>query len=436
MTQKPVALTDIYNLFPPKALTAEQKDLYQKTAAARGGESYEFHDSLYNRIKISREKSHILVVGHGGCGKSTELRMLASKLRDDDIPSITIEAREDLDLYNFSYIDIFMLIAEGLTKFATGMNLEVDERIIAAFREALSTKITQKYLEKKTETGVESSASLSATLPFLFHFISKIAADLKVTSQQREELRRQIDPKMNEIIKTLNELISEVNSRCPNRMVIIIDGLEKCRTEIAKKLFSEDISSLANINTHLVIACPINIFRSPAASILKGYFVAPTMPMIKTHHVDSVDKPYEKGVEVIKDLILIRLDWDSSFFEKGVLEEIIKMAGGSLRDTCRLVSDSAFEAYMRQKTTVDMDAAELSMNRLAKDLFFSAENAYFPMMKKIYNGYRTPSNDADLSALLYVGVVFEYNGEGWVDLHPLIRRYLDKRPEMLKEVSD
>jgi len=434
MTKKPKTLTDITNVFHPRALTEEQEEFYQPTAAVRGGEASEFHAALLERIVTSSGKSHLLIVGHGGCGKSTELRMLALKLRKEGRIPIIIEARDDLDINNFSYIDILMLIVERLTKYAHDHNLQINKRIIASFREALSTKLTQEYWESNAEAGIESSASVSASLPFFFSIVSKITASFKVGTSQKEELRRQFDPKMTEIVSALNALVDEINGSFADsngkKIVIIIDGLEKCRSENAYKLFRDDISSLAAINTNLIVACPINIYRSPIANTLQGYFVRPDiMPMIKVHECDSANTPYEAGINVIRELILKRVD--ASFFEEGVLKEIITMAGGSLRDTCHLLAESAFEAHMYKRETVDMASVEHAMNKFARDLFFRADNKYFALIKKIFDGDRRARSDADLAELLYAGVVFEYNREDWIDLHPLIRQYIEKRPGVL-----
>jgi len=210
--QRPETLTDITNVFHPQALTEEQEELYQPTAAARGGEVFEFHVALLRRILTSRGKSHLLIVGHGGCGKSTELRMLALKLRKEGRIPIIIEARDDLDINNFSYVDILMLIAERLTKYAHDHNMQVNKRIIAAFREALSTIITQEYWESKAEAGGESSASVSASLLFFYNIVSSITASFRVGASSKEELRQQFDPKMTEIVSALNALIYEINS--------------------------------------------------------------------------------------------------------------------------------------------------------------------------------------------------------------------------------
>ena len=429
ISPRPTCLIDIVNIFPPSALTEDQKDFYQPTAIARNGDKYELHDSLYERIKTSRGESHILVVGHGGCGKSTEFRMLTSKLRENGIPSVTIEATEDLDINSFSYIDVLILIAERLTQYAKEHELSVNSKVIAAITEALSTKATMKY--KEQENAVEAGAEAGISLSWCLNFVSKIAYALKFSSGQRTEVRQEIDPKIREVINALNGLIFAINGS-QNKIVIVIDGLEKCQSENAKKLFQDNSSSLASIKTHLIIACPINIYRSGIANTLESYFTNPaTMRMIKTHQPGSVEQPDKEGIHVIRELILKRVD--GSFFEEGVLEEIIKMAGGSLRNTCHLVRESAFEAHMREQDKVDMASAEKEMKKMATDLFQRIEVKYHDMLRIIFGGDHNPINDPDLSALLYAGVVFEYNGEGWVDLHPLLRHYLEENQGALRE---
>ncbi|MDR2713380.1 MAG: hypothetical protein LBB91_09760 [Clostridiales bacterium] len=429
-----MTLADISNLFHPFALTEEQMDFYQKTDSVRGNEGFEFHDLLYQNIKSADKNSHLLVVGHGGCGKSTELGMLTVKLKNAGLPSIGIEAREDLDLNNFSHIDIFMRIVECLLRYAEDNGMQVHKKLISSFYEALATKTTIKYWGKEVQAEVGAEVEAAFSLPFILKITSKISAFLKIGSGQKEELRKEIAPQIPNITRALNAMIDEINdSLAPKgKIIIIIDGLEKCRSDNVKDLFRNDISSLANINTHLVITCPINVYRSPIATILQGYFVNPAiMPMIKTHYRGFPDKPYEDGIRVIKELIAKRVD--PSYFEDGVIESIIAMGGGNLRDTCYLVRESAFVAYMRERKTVDMSSYEHAAKKFATDLFFRAEYKYFPAIKAIYDGDHRTRNEADLSELLYAGVVFEYNGEHWLDLHPLIRDYIKNHPGVLDD---
>jgi energy-coupling factor transporter ATP-binding protein EcfA2 len=442
VARKAESLQDIFNIFEPKALTDDQKEFYQPTAAVRDGGSLEFHDSLFERVKMSTENSRILVIGHGGCGKSTELRMLAWKLREEGMPPIIIEARDNFNLNDFSIIDIFVSIVEHLAKYAINEDIGVDGKIISIFQKALSTKSTNEYLEKKAEVVSESSASASVGLAGFLQFMSKIAFSLKMGSGLKEDFRREIKPKLSEIIETVNALVYDLNYRISERrnssdsetenrsnIVIIIDGLEKCRQECVRKLFAEDVSSLSEIKTHLVVACPIYVFRSSDGGNLQSYFLSQeVMPMIKTHNMEDLS-PYRKGINVIKELILRRAD--NSFFEDGVLEKIITKAGGSLRDTCYLLSESAFEAHLRKREKVDEDSVDFVLNKFAAEVFLRVSIKYYQTIRDICDGDHEVRNEEDLAELLYAGAVFEYNGKKWVDLHPLIRDYIVDHPTVL-----
>ena len=105
MNQKASSLIDIVNLFKPLALTGKQVEFYQPTSVVRDGTPYEFHDGLYNRVVSATGYERLLVVGHGGCGKSTELNMLISKLSSNNYPAIHVKAGFDLDLYTLPLLD-------------------------------------------------------------------------------------------------------------------------------------------------------------------------------------------------------------------------------------------------------------------------------------------------------------------------------------------
>jgi hypothetical protein len=433
MISKAMSLTNIANVFHPKAFTAKQMEFYQPTAAVRDGEEYEYHDSLFSYIKESVNDTHILVFGHGGCGKSTELRILAENLSTLGTPAVIVEALDDLSIHDFTYIDIFVRIIERLTEYAKNNSLNLNKKIISAFQKALSTKIINEYWEDNAVASIDTEASVSVTLPLFFQFISKISASLKMGSGIKEELRQEIKPRMADITEAVNSLINEINYLTEKKggkvkTVIIIDGLEKCRQECVRKLFTDDVSSLKAIKTHMAIACPISLYRSPDGAILMNNFArSDVMPMIKTHNIDN--SPYDKGINVIKELILKRVD--NSLFEDGTLERIILMGGGNLRDTCRILANCSHTANMRKRNTVDMSCVEYTLNNEATDIFLRAENKLFPIIKKIYGGDHRLINDGHLAELLYAGAVFEYNGERWIDLHPLIRYYVDKNPKVL-----
>ncbi|MDR1687400.1 MAG: AAA family ATPase [Clostridiales bacterium] len=429
-------LSDIVNVFSPKPLKAEDNAFYQKTAVVRSGENYECHSSILTKINQSDGNLHLLLIGHGGCGKSTELRMLAGDLKKNGSPTVIIEALDDLSLNDFTYIDIFMLIVKKLIEYADSNKLAVPGKILEAFEAALSTKTIDKYKQRDASVAAKAEANAaSSILANVLGLLINITASLKLGSGIKEELRREIKPMMTEITIAVNALINEINNLTNKngkngRVVIIIDGLEKCHYETVKKLFVDDVTAIKSIDTHIVISCPIALYRSPDASILLNCFDLPEeMPMIKTHNSDKDITPYTEGISVIKDLILKRAD--ESLFEDDVLEEIIKMGGGNLRDTFLLLTNSAHIARMNEKVKIDKESSERTFKKYAFDLFIRVRADLYAYIKPIYERSHNPVNSPELTQLLYACVVFEYNGERWVDLHPLIRRYIDNNPEVI-----
>jgi len=426
MTKRAETIIDVFNLFKPEALTEEQRNFYQKTAAVRSGEEDEFYTTLYDHIVYSSTSARLLVVGHMGCGKSTELQMLMAKLTENSLPSIHINAKDDLHLYNFTYIDLLILVVEKIGRYAIDNELQINERLLASFRAALGTHVTNEYLKECDEAGGEVELGVSAKFFCFARAAAKVSASLKMSSGYSDEIRQEIKPRAYEIINTLNAFIENLKEQTAQPIVIIIDGLEKCIHECVRSLFVEDIATLSNIKAHLVISCPIAIYRSADANIFKGYFPTTVdIPMLKTQNKDG--SLYCKGTGLIRELILKRAD--ETFFDKDALETIISKTGGNFRDTCNLVSNCAFHA--RNKGIIDMDTVNFVLSKFATEVFFRIKADLYPRLKQIYDGDLDARHDPDLSELLYSGAVFEYNGQRWVDLHPLLRDYIDNNKGIL-----
>ena len=434
MVRKAEKLMDIVNIFQPEPLSANEIDFYEPTAIARDGMGCEYHEMLYEHLCNADKPMHFLVIGHSGCGKTTEMYMLAKNLTNecDNTPSVIINATKDLNLSDFTYIDIFMLIVERLAKYADENKIKINERIIRAFEAALSTRITREHWEQDLKASIETEAGISAEIPFITKLAAKITSSIRLASGLRDELRLELKPKMSEITEAVNAFISDINAQ-GNDIVIMIDGLEKCRHECVRTLFIEDGTTLAAVKTHMVISCPLSLYRSSDKAMLQSNFpFAELMPMIKTHYPNQ--EPYPSGVNVIENIIKRRVD--ASFFTGDSLNMIVKMGGGNLRETFHLLRGSAFLAHIKNKgkaesQTIDEDCVIAFFDKYSTDVFLGVKNKYYPTLKKIYDGNVDLENDEAINELLYAGAVFEYNAERWKDLNPLIRYHIDKKPEVI-----
>ena len=431
MAEKAKTLRKINDIFKPEPLTPDKMSFYQETAKVRDNNLYEYHDMLFEQIVDADEPMHFLAIGHGGCGKSTEIHILAEKLKNEaKTPSIIINATKELNMTDFSYVDVFILIVEHLIKYANDSGITVNKRIISAFNKALSTKTMVEYRTEDYNTAIEAGVEAAFSPISFLEFMSKISTSARMDSGLRKEMRSELSPKISDIVESVNALIYEIKKVRKN-IVIMMDGLEKCVHEHVRALFINNGQILASIKTHMVIACPISIYRSSDGSMLQSYFSQATlMPMIKTHEPGLASTENDKGAMVVKELVLKRVE--PSLFEDGILEKIVNMGGGHLRDTFKLLKDIAFHAYMSKKEIIDEDSFNANVNAFAADIFLRAKSELYPTLKQIYDGNHNVRNDNSLNELLYAGAVFEYNGKRWVDLHPAIRYYVDENQGVLE----
>ena len=71
-----------------------------------------------------------------------------------------------------------------------------------------------------------------------------------------------------------------------------------------------------------------------------------------------------------------------------------------------------------------MKDAEYALGVLEADLNGRYKEKFNDMLKKIYHGEKYFSASEEITELLQLGVVLEYNGERWCDLHPLVKKWL------------
>jgi len=437
MLKKAENLTDFYNVFQMGALTEDSFDFYQPTALARTGKRYEFHMDLYNRIINASDSVRLLVVGHGGCGKSTEFNKLAEVLHKENYAAIVVNATLDLDRNSFSYVDVIVLIVRNLMQLAEDENVSLSTGLCAAFESALSTEILSKTTEGTAETEVTGKAEAGIGLRGILKLAAALSSSLKMSAGTKTEIRREIAPRVSDIIEATNALLREIhkklcakNSSNCQKLIVIIDGLEKCSLELVKNMFLDGSPALTMLELDLIMSCPIGFYRSVDFPRVSSYFPNfLTMPMIKIHQpverAGENPEEFEAGIETLMQLVLKRAD--ARFFEEGVLKEIILKTGGSLRDLSRALSNIALNAKMEGRETLSLELAREFFQSEGADAFIRIERKDYDCLKKIYTRSYEPRSDEEYANLLYGSAVFEYNGKRWCDLNPVVRDYIDKK---------
>jgi len=413
--EKATKIKELLNVIFGEPLENESLIFYIDTLKIRSSSVGSRIERLKYDCKSPNNAYSHLLLGHRGCGKSTELNKLIQDLELENYPVYKIKCIEEIDIHNIDKNDILFLISDSLIKIA--------EKINANIPHSLSKKIYDFFDEKEiiTEKIKEKEVSASGLLSL---FIS-LKGDIKYGTSKRKIIRERIQNGISDWllnIKELKDIIYNKNQKLP---ILIFEDIDKI-DEPMKAVHIFNNSIFANLQFPIVFTFPISVAFSSEFMPLKNQYKVHFLPMIKTHAKNNQD--FTEGINIIKDIIYARAE--KNLFEDEAITLLIKKTGGCLRDVFECISDAAFRAYIgRNSNIVEIEDIEQALLVLKSD--------YTRMLvvddyKKLYDIYQTKRDieDKDTSKILdYLKsqVVLEYNGEGWFDVHPLVYEFVDER---------
>ena len=144
-----------------------------------------------------------------------------------------------------------------------------------------------------------------------------------------------------ELIDLLNSMAQDVKNRTGKNLLVMVDDLEMGSTDADKKmhqrLFNEYYSILIQQDFNVIYTMPV-YFKALSDSRINSdsvyAFSAQRMynPEDKKSDVPMLDET-SSGYQFMTKFILQRLDSNVELFENGVLDELIRIGSGLLRDT-------------------------------------------------------------------------------------------------------
>lgn len=87
-------------------------------------------EDIFDGCRDSEESAAFLLLGHRGCGKSTELNRMSKKLILQGYHVKTIACGRDLDLFHIVYSDLFIFMGEGLLNIAEESGCEIRKDLL------------------------------------------------------------------------------------------------------------------------------------------------------------------------------------------------------------------------------------------------------------------------------------------------------------------
>lgn len=431
--KKATRVSEIPNAFPANPLSKEELDEFYdgNTMIVRTGNKYDSPiDDIYEHCidPANSYENAMLLFGHRGCGKSTELNKMEENLTNEGYQVRIIDCWTTLDMYNMDYTDILILLGDALLEIAETILYDIPEEKIDSIVDFWRTTEEQtrvKQLDKSVEAEVGATHETPKLMRRLLSFFINVKADLKQNSSTRIEYKKQIERRLRDWNKNINELADCITEKLDGKQpIIIFEGLDKLDSVPADKawdIFSIHGGQLNCYSFPIIYTFPISLSYDPRFHSVESYFQYFIMPMIKLHCINGTE--YKAGKKTIRNIVEMRTDLD--LFDGNSLNLAIEKTGGSLRDLFNVIRTAATFARRGRKDKIEENMVDRALEKIKSDITRRIEGEQYDFLVEIYNGMHARiENRQMLLQMMQANAVLEYNGQRWHDVHPLVADYL------------
>ncbi len=398
---------------------------YVDTREARGSEqtfqrlAKKFGFNTLNKAFLPSASMHLLLFGHVGSGKTTELRQYAQQLSaSGNYYVVDVDVMGKLDRNNLQFSETMLVMAERLTEQLgqDGFTISSDalEPVYQWFRHIEQSG--DEHRELAASISGEMSAGIS--LPGLFKLLNKITSTAKTGSSRKTAWREEVRNRFSELATAFNQLIAEAEqalaqaANVPHkRILFILDGTDKMKSEDTARFFVQDAEQLLALQTFVIYTAPLYLKYQGS---LVGRLQDLVLPMIKLQ--DKTGAPYVPGVQAMRELLLRRAA-PQLFQSEAVIDRLIDLSGGHPRELLRLLQLCCEYA----DDVIGSTALDQAANQLAADFrrFLTKED--YELLVQIDAESSHQGTSEQTQNLLYKLALMEYNDGSWRRSHPAVR---------------
>lgn len=428
-------LSQVQDVFNSNPLQDEKEidKFYQDATEARTGDAY---SGFVEKMDLLLEDSHHslihkLFIGHAGVGKTTELFRLKHIAEEKGFLTCLGRCDIDLDSGDIEYTDVLFYILDLLVNKACDKGLKISDNVVKKIENYWNSNTElHKTISMQGEAEISFAAGTEIGIKKVIKLLANVKAILKNSAESKKEIRTQIEPRSSELIHQIKEVIEEIKKQLqekerPEIPFVILDGLDKIPLGQARKIFQENGSRFQSLPIHLLVTFPISLSYTPEYKDIQVWFPNPEkLPMIKIKNWQqgAYQDNYTEGIDTIKAIVSKRADL--ALFADEALQELINYTGGYIRDLFRCICDAALRARLRKSRVIELEDARKALAVLESDINGRYSDELIGKMEDIYKGNKHLSSSEEITALLQIGAVLEYNGTRWCDLHPLVEKWL------------
>lgn len=372
-------------------------------------------------LELEAEPQKILLIGHRGSGKSTELNKLAEELTAN-FHVINIDVKIITGRTDLQYEDLMLALSTQVTQYCIDNGL-LNAPMLDQVRKGL--EVVRDWWMRVVAGAKFDRPALEADLGVQF---SALLADIQIGVRQsaftREAFIDQISRLMPDLIKHLNWVIEQAQ-RGGKRLLIVVEGTDKLDLASAHSIFRDHAATIIAPEASMIYTFPVALRHTYDYENIKSNF-APSFFLPNLSVYDAYGQPNLGHKQKSLQLVLARMD--EHLIAQDALELVISAYGGIPNRLVYLMRSAALYALTRDERAPNIVADDVSA--AIKDL---RSEMRAPLTREdirvlsLRHRDRRLTNDLEEQRLLYQGSLIDYsNGETWCDVHPVLLPLLEQ----------
>jgi len=399
---------------------------YQDLADVRG--PGEFVRKLTRQFgRRAPRPPRVLLLGHAGSGKSTELGRLHRALRGQGWAVLQLHVDKELNLDDVETADLHLLLVQRVAQTLgdMGVTLERDlvERVYDWFRDP--TDDAGGTLELSVVPG-EIMSWLASML------LKRIQIDLKLSAARRRGFRTQIDQRLNAFMGLVSDVVEAADTALIldgfKGLVLLVDGLEKTTRDEdgrrrATKILLDDAEQWARLACPAVFTAPLELLSESArlGNHYDEFFLVPAIPVSAWEGApDRIESACARGRDRLRELVGRRIPLDAVFDDMSVFDAMVKQSGGSIRDLFRLIRAAIDHAEPGAKITPEAARRAWLQHALQVSLVLQPNDIH-PLQRVQDNALDLLYDQIGVSLLQRELVIPYLDEQPWFQVHPAVQ---------------
>ncbi len=379
-------------------------------------------EEMKTHLLNSHSYDKVLLTGHMGSGKSTELNRMAEDAGlKEKFFIVKYRIIDVLNISDIDYLDFLMSFAAVLFIRAIKSGIEVGPKFlknISSWMEYITRDIKELEGDKSKKLRDKS-----------IHFFQKILTVLLNEVFLRDALRERAVKNINQLLEVINSIIAEIQARLPEgkELLVIIDDLEKIPdVKRAHSLFNEAGRYMTAPKCKIVYTLPVALYYNvQIKNILNIFNRAYFLKNISIF--DPGKNSYrEKEMDFMRQYIARRMDL--SLMDKEAQDLAIQYSGGVVRELMRIVKDAIIKALSREYPAIPRELVQEVIIDLQNEYSRGLMKRHYDVIDQILNkSVEYVEDEETLMELYHTRVLLEYeNGVRWVDVNPIVKRIIKK----------